>query len=93
MSVSITLSSGDVGGIITAIGTVVIGLLQVSQKRLSKDNARKIDENTAVTRDTATKVNDNTTITKDTAAKVEEVHKATAAIAESTGTHPTLPGP
>jgi hypothetical protein len=76
---TVTLS-GDLAATITAVGTLatVIGnlVLQIVQSRRSKENGRKIDENTALTRDTA--------------AKVEVVHAATTAIAESTGTHQTL---
>jgi hypothetical protein len=76
-----TLSlSGDIAASITAVGTLVtvIGnlVLQILQTRRSRENGRKIDENTALTRDTA--------------AKVEVVHAATTAIQESTGTHQTL---
>lgn len=62
--------SGDIGSIITALGTVAIGVLQVLQARRSKEAARKLDENTKLT---------------------AEVHAATAAIAEQTGTHKALP--
>lgn len=62
-----TLSmSGDVAATITAVGTLitVIGnlVLQLLQSRRSKENGRKIDENTA--------------LTQATAQKVEEVHQA-----------------
>lgn len=72
--------SGDTAATITAIGTLltVIGnfIMQIIQARRSASNGRKLDENTA--------------LTKETAAKVEDVHQATAAIAESTGSHPIL---
>lgn len=52
--------SGDLAATITAVGTLitVIGnlVLQIVQARRSKENGRKIDENTAVTKDTAAKV-------------------------------------
>lgn len=52
--------SGDLAATITAVGTLitVIGnlVLQLLQARRSKENGRKIDENTAVTKDTAAKV-------------------------------------
>lgn len=50
--------SGDVASIITAVGTLVVGVLQVLQARRSIVNGRKIDENTAVTKATAAKVDD-----------------------------------
>lgn len=64
MSISL---SGDIGTIITALGTVVIGVIQVWQGRRSK------------------KWRD------DAGQKINEVHAATAAIAEQTGTHQALP--
>lgn len=80
MSMSMT---GDVAATITAVGTLitVIGnlVLQILQSRRSKENGRKIDENTA--------------LTQVTAQKVEEVHQATNAIVESTGTHQALKPP
>jgi uncharacterized protein with von Willebrand factor type A (vWA) domain len=51
-------------------------ILQLRQAKISASNADKIDANTAITQSTAN--------------KLEEVHAATAAIAESTGTHRTL---
>lgn len=67
---AIILAAGTVAG---QIGTI---FMQFQQRKMSKSNSDKIDENTA--------------LTKDTAAKVEVVHAATTAIQEATGTHRAL---
>lgn len=57
--------TGDVAATITAVGTLitVIGnlVLQILQSRRSKENGRKIDENTELTKVTANKIDQATT--------------------------------
>jgi hypothetical protein len=58
----------------TAVGNIVLQMRGQTESRADRASLKeKVDENTAVT--------------KDTAAKVEDVHQATTAIAEATGTH------
>ena len=73
ITVDLATSIAAVAGLLTVVGNFV---LQVLQMRRSRENGRKIDENTA--------------LTKVTAAQVDAVHAATTSIVEATGAHPIL---
>lgn len=67
---AIILAAGTVAG---QLGTI---FMQFQQRKVSRSNSDKIDENTKVT--------------KATAQKVDEVHTATTTLVEATGTHRAL---
>lgn len=81
----------DLAGVLTSLATLigVIGglVMQWRGQTEAREGRVKLGEKVDVT---AAKVDENTAVTKDTAVKLEEVHQATAAIAESTGTHQIL---
>jgi uncharacterized protein with von Willebrand factor type A (vWA) domain len=74
------MTGEGIAAILIAVGTLATTLtnivLQLRQAKLSVQNGAKLDANTALTQATAD--------------KVEEVHAATAAIVESTGSHPII---
>lgn len=66
--------------IATLVGVIIAGIQQKRGQAESRADRAVI----------SSKIDDNTTLTQATAGKIDEVHAATAAIAESTGTHPAL---
>lgn len=60
-------------------GTVGTLVMQLRTNKIARSNADKID--------------DNTKVTKETASKVDDVHAATAALVEATGSHKILTPP
>jgi hypothetical protein len=68
----------------TALGNIV---LQLRGQTESRDDRAKLSDKID---NTSAKVDTNTALTQATAVKVEEVHLATTAIVESTGTHQIL---
>lgn len=81
------MTGEGVAAILVGVGTLAAQFSSIAMQwrssKVSRANSDKLDAQ-------ATKIDDNTAVTQATAIKIDEVHAATAALVESTGTHQAL---